>query len=318
MRQVLLVSYDAGGAEMLSAWCEARDASDSLTVCAEGPADGIFRRDWPALPRAGLDAMDRFTANDLVLTGTSLEADLERRAMARARKLGIHCVSFLDHWDLYVQRFDAGDRPGTFTLPDELWVGDPYAYQYAVSQGLPSEKLVVVDNPYVRKVRRLAAAYPGCRADGRRRLLYVCEPFTIKLRAIHDALEGFVNEDEHLGQFLDAARAHRGDIERITVRLHPRDARERFDEIVRSRAGDLPVRLSNEASLVADIMQHDTLVGVESMALVVGLVVGRTIYSCIPGRTWTISLPHPGIHRITTFESMFPKGAGDRFEENTV
>lgn len=318
MRQVLLVSHDAGGAEVLSAWCDVQKTSDSLAVCAEGPADRIFRRDWPALPRVGLDGMDRFTADDLVLTGTSLESDLERRAVARARELEIRCVSFLDHWDLYTQRFDAGDRPGTLQLPDELWVGDVYASQYAISQGLPADKLVVVDNPYFQKVRRLAAAHPSCPDDGRHRLLYICEPFSVKLREVHDNLEGFANENEHLGQFLDAAQEYGRDIERITIRLHPRDEQNRFDDLLRSRAGALPVTLSRETSLVADIMQHDTLVGVESMALVVGLVLERTIYSCVPGRAWTISLPHPGIHRITSFKRIFAKRVGERPERESV
>jgi hypothetical protein len=65
------------------------------------------------------------------------------------------------------------------------------------------------------------------------------------------------------------------------------------------------VSVSNEAALLEQIMQHDALVGVESMALVVGLTLGRQVFSCIPGRAWTISLPQREIQRITSFDALF-------------
>ena len=56
--------------------------------------------------------------SDWILTGTGWESNFERRAIIRARSLGIKSVSFLDHWVNYLERFKEKDE---IILPDEIW-----------------------------------------------------------------------------------------------------------------------------------------------------------------------------------------------------
>ena len=150
--RVLMVSHDAGGAEVLSAWCEENRERYDLSYCLGGPAAEIFERDFGNGIGVDLRTIDTLGERDFVLTGSSLEAGLEREAIRRAKSLGVHCITFLDHWDLYRERFDE-DQSGDLDLPEEIWVGDEYAYAYALKVGLPDHKLKLVPNPYWAKIR---------------------------------------------------------------------------------------------------------------------------------------------------------------------
>ena len=120
-KHVLVVSHDAGGAEILSAWVK-QHSYLKFSFLLEGPAQKIFARklgDVPMLSRAAF--LDEQMIADFVLTGTSWGSDLEKRVVKTARARNIPVASFLDHWSAYRERFLLD---GELVLPDELWVGD--------------------------------------------------------------------------------------------------------------------------------------------------------------------------------------------------
>lgn len=301
---VLLVAHDAGGAEILSAWYARNKTEFHVYVTLEGPAVRIFYRDHQDMEKVPLSFMESFTSNDFVLTGSSLEADLERDAIALAKKIQLPCVTFLDHWDLYRERFGDAER-WSVGLPNEIWLGDHYAYQYALQQGFPSKKLRLVANPYLELIREEGEARTNSRPEGAA-ILYICEPISRKLAATFGgAAHEYCNEIRLIEDFLEALLAHRGEFDRVTIRLHPSEQKSKYENIMRGYHGKIPLSFSGHERLVDDLLSHTIIVGIESNALVVAIHLGKLVYSCITGKFWEISLPHQEIYRINNFHQIF-------------
>lgn len=309
--QVLIVAHDAGGAEILAAWCTTHRNDHELFIAVQGPAARIFQRDRLNLPHVELEFMERFRRNDFVLTATSLEADLERRAIALAKRHRIHSVSFLDHWDLYRERFGNVDswRNG---LPDEIWVGDEYAFSFALQQGFAENRLRQVVNPYFEAIKNLGARGEK-NHQGRGRILYVCEPISRKLAAAFaEKAPLYHDELAIMENFLQTSVLHREKIESVTLRLHPSEQKAKYEEIVRQFQPAVPVVFSGEALLADDVLNHSVVIGIESNALVIASLLGKPAFSCITGKQWQISLPHKEIRRLDTFQQFFQQSCMEK------
>ncbi|ACU06129.1 hypothetical protein Phep_3938 [Pedobacter heparinus DSM 2366] len=83
---------------------------------------------------------------DLVFTGTSYTSDLEQLYISAAKELGILCYSFVDHWTSISKRFL--NKEGKMILPNHIWVIDQRAKEMAISENIPTDKLVISGNPY--------------------------------------------------------------------------------------------------------------------------------------------------------------------------
>ena len=79
---------------------------------------------------------------DMVLTSTSWQSKLELNAISYARSIGKKCISILDHWVNYRERFI---REGELILPDEIWVCDNHAFALA-KKTFPKIKIQKIKN----------------------------------------------------------------------------------------------------------------------------------------------------------------------------
>jgi hypothetical protein len=304
-QKVLLVAHDAGGAEILSAWYRNNLERFYFMHILGGPAEDIFLRDHSGVRCTNLDVINEFEADDFILTSTSLENDLERNAIAKARELGVRCISFLDHWDLYRERF-GNEENWEGNLPDEIWVGDNYAYEYAIKEGFPRDVLKLVKNPYFEAVKAFKNDCVKTPESSRKRILYLCEPISRKLNVTFSGtVADYDNEVQILESFLKTVDQHPNEIEIITLRLHPSEEFVKYQKLVENYGDKIPLEVSTERLLHNDILKHTTIIGVESNALVVGVLLDREVYSCITGKQWEISLPHKEIKRISDFNKLF-------------
>jgi hypothetical protein len=196
-----------------------------------------------------------------------------------ARAAGVRSAVWLDHWVNYPVRFDV--------LPDELWVCDEPAARIAREQ-LPGPPVKVMGNPYVEDLAAEIRAHERPRGPGER-VLYVTEP-TSRLAAL-------VTGDP-LGWGYDERGALRGYLERCspaTVRLrpHPSEPAEKYADVV----AEFGLQLSS-GTLAEDIAWARTVVGCDSMAMVVALAAGRRVVSVIPPGGKPLSLPFSEIRRL--------------------
>lgn len=288
-----VVCHDAGGAEVLASYISRQKGEWGFVL--EGPARMVFERRLGAVSGISLD--EALSRGERFLTGSSWQSDLEWRAIAAARRAGKPVATFLDHWVNYRERFVRG---GVECLPDEIWVGDAYAFERAQAV-LPEVQLHWVTNPYFEDIREEAARYlraasPVGRDDGLR-LLFVCEPISEHAeKAFGDPRHWGYTEFDALS-FLLANRSCLGEsIASLVIRPHPAEAPGKYAHVV-TEWGNV-ARLGGTAPLIQEIMAADVVVGCASMAMVVGLLAGKRVCCAIPPGGAACPLPHREIEHL--------------------
>lgn len=255
----LVVAHDAGGAEILSSWAR-RQGDEDLRYVLAGPAVAIFERKVERI----LTGKDVPRGIDFVLCGSSASEKLETRLTRWALRSGIPCAVWLDHWKNYRQRLDL--------LPDEVWVTDRWAADLAKRElDLTAERVMAAES-------RMWAA-PSVRVKG--------NPY----------LEDVVKEIRML-------RYPRTEIENVLY-VHEPGRRNEFKRWMRHgfRNGQHlherphPAMGEAERTLAEDVAWADTVVGCDSMALVVALKAGRQVVSVLPKKE-ELTIPYPGIERL--------------------
>ena len=288
---VAVVCHDAGGAEILSSYLRREPRPNVLAV--EGPARKIFERKLgsiqPIAPELAIQSAS------WVLCGTSWQSDLEWRSLRLARAMGKRTVTFLDHWVNYRRRFERG---GEQHLPDEIWVADEYAARLA-SDCFADVPIRLMGNPYFEDLR--ADLETVQRSGPAHRLgqvvLYVCEPVRAHALFQHgnERYWGYV-EEEVLAYLLQNLQVIAPDIARIVIRPHPSEPAGKYSWV--AEQSEVPVEISANRTLVQDMASADIVVGIESMAMVVGLLAGKRVLTAIPPGGRPCVLPHDGIESL--------------------
>lgn len=285
---IAVISHDAGGAEILSSYVR-QQGLDFLYVL-DGPARKIFERKLGTIEARSLEEAIRQSAS--VLCGTSWQSDIEFNAIKLARSLGKRSIAFLDHWVNYRDRFIRSDET---ILPDEIWVGDAMAEAMA-KEIFPNLPVTLVDNPYVQDIRQELTAIQTHRLPfpDSISILYVCEPVSEHALMRHGNTHfwGYV-EEEALRYFLSNSSALGKPIERILIRPHPSERAEKYSWA--QRQFDLPIEMAGARTLLEEIDDSDFVVGCESMAMVIALLAGKKVVSCIPPGGRACVLPHTEI-----------------------
>lgn len=287
---IAVVCHDAGGAEIVSSWLKTQQEPYCLSL--EGPAIGIFSRKLGA--QENLPLANALAQADWLLCGTSWQSDLERRALTAARTQNIHSVAFLEHWVNYVERFQTGQDT---VLPDEIWVGDVYAETLAHTL-FPTTQIVYKKNPYLAELTgELSALQSRLGPPVPHSLLYLCEP-------IKEHAELMFNNPRHWGYteedavtfFFQHLSAIDPQASQLTFRPHPSEAAEKYHWA--QTLSPLPTTLNKTEPLLEAIVRTETVVGCESMALVVALLAQKRVISCIPPGGKACSLPHDNIEHL--------------------
>jgi hypothetical protein len=286
-----IVSHDAGGAELLSSYV--RQQGISCIYVLEGPARHVFERKLGPIQVTSLKSALNLASS--LLCGTSWQSDLEFNAIGRACARGKHTIAFLDHWVNFRERFTRGDE---VHLPDEIWVGDRLAQKLA-AEAMPEIPICVVDNPYFVDLRQeLASLKPSYAKNvDKVSVLYVCEPVSehMRIQFGNERHLGYV-EQEALAYFLAHVGTLGKPVERIVIRPHPSESASKY-EWARTQF-DLPLFCGGGQTLLQEIVDCDVVVGCESMAMVVGLMAGKRVVSCIPPGGRACVLPYPEIEHL--------------------
>lgn len=288
---VAVVAHDAGGAEILSSYVVQQHLHCSYSLV--GPALKIFERKLGVVDVAPLEESIRKA--DWLLCGTSWQSDLEWQAIKMAKKHGKQSVAFLDHWGNYRERFIRG---GVICLPDEIWVGDPQA-EVLAQRVLPEVKIRQVGNPHFEDLKRELAAIrkPDIADRTELNVLFVSEPLR------EHGLRGFGNErrwgyveEEGLHYFLSNLHVLGRPVGRIVIRPHPSEPPHKYDWV--KQEYKLPIVNGGGRTLLEEVVESDIVAGFQSMAMVVGLLAGKRVISCIPPGGRACGLPQPEIEHL--------------------
>lgn len=291
---ICIVSHDAGGAEVLASYV----AQQNLSCCfvLDGPAVAVFERRLGRVARLPLE--EAIATCDWLLCSTSWQSDLEWNAIGIARQNGKRTAAFLDHWGHYRERFV---RKGIEQLPDEIWVGDAMADTLAKSC-FKKELICLVPNPYFEDLKRDIAALARSREQtslprNGLNILFVCEPLSEHgLREFGNERHWGYTEYDALRYFFQNLQVLGEPVNRVVVRPHPSEPPGKYDWVSGEFGADVVV--GGFKPLLEEIAESDVVVGCESMAMVVGLVAGRRVISCIPPEGNACALPHSEIESV--------------------
>lgn len=295
---IAVVAHDAGGAEILASYASRENLRCRFAL--EGPAVKVFKRKFGDIETCSLE--EAISESDWCLCGTSWQSDLEWDAIGLAKRKEKRVVSFLDHWVNYRERFS---RKGIQRLPDEIWVGDPDA-ENLVRECFPGLPIVLVPNPHFLDIKQQVTALGIEKAKGEgkgKTVLFVSENISdhARLRHGNERYWGYTEFDaiEYLIRNLDTLG---GPIERMVIRPHPSDPDGKYDFIVDANQG--VIRLGGKETLLEEIAKADIITGCESMALVVGLLAGKRVISCIPEGGKPCRLPQKEIEHLGDFKGV--------------
>jgi hypothetical protein len=292
MKRCLIASHDAGGAEIVSSW--ARMTGGAEYFCVAGPALKIFSAKIPGFVNQPIELIDEILSKvDEVLTGTSGKNDFERIIHRKAKALGIKTIAFLDHWVNYEMRFQLN---GSIVLPDEIWVGDKYAYEIA-EKIFPKEMLKLFENPYLAEIAQKVAALDSMKvADAQKiKVLYVCEPIFS-----HYGYNEFLALEQYLQYLMQNEKNHF----EIRVRLHPSEPTSKYNALIANYIQNFDIYESKVADIISDCQWADWVVGCETMAMVIALKLDKKVFSNIPKGGKPCSLPFPNIVNLFNVEKL--------------
>ena len=274
--RIVVVSHDAGGAEVLAAWLAARPhllVPEALKFALAGPAIEVFCR-LLAINTRDLqhdDSVGLLTESDstVLLTTTSWSSDLEHLARQHARSRAIPSASMMDHWCNIRARFEWS---GGLVLPDEMWVTDSSAAEL-VAQEFPLLPVVLTTPDHVerftREVQSASAALNGLPSERTRNVLFIGENISRSNRAGPESAEVVFFTDL-------LALTHVAEPLRVRIRPHPSESVWKYIGGVSCRERQ---RLKLHASrpgtrLGHDVAWADCVIGISSMALYLAACAG--------------------------------------------
>jgi hypothetical protein len=162
--RVLVVLADAGSIKPLLSWAILKSSEiGSLIVIAN--RDFFISKEFGIAihimdDSSALKLLDTFEPT-FVLTGTSYPGgSFELRIIEACKTKNISVSTYFDHWQNFQARFMLQEN---LIYPDEIWVLDQQAYDFAVIEGLSSSKLQIVGNPFFNMLKTWRPVF--CKQD---------------------------------------------------------------------------------------------------------------------------------------------------------
>lgn len=148
-KRKLIISKDAGAANMIFHYF--KDIKDTYYCYLKNPAKKIFKHK----NFIKIKNIKNLNTYDLVITGTSVKNKFELENIRLAKKLGIHTVTFLDHWTNYQKRFVYKKK---IILPNDLIVFDKTSHTLSkriFKKHILKKNLILkrVNNNYLQTVK---------------------------------------------------------------------------------------------------------------------------------------------------------------------
>ncbi len=275
-----VVCNDAGAANIIVAGLQ-RYPAQAWRACMQGPAALVWQSAFGSPARCATPE-EALQGAHFLLSGTGWASDLEHRARALAKRVGVPSAALLDHWVNYPQRFV---RNGETILPDELWVTDEDALRLA-RESFPKLAIRLVGNWYLKQ--QLADVVEPA-VDAVPELLYIAEPARSDWQrgqpGEFQALDYLVSKLPLLG--LPSGL-------RIRLRPHPSDPSGKYDAWLCAQA-DVQVELDESPSIAAALSRARWVAGCESYGLVLALAAGRKVYCALPPWAPPCRLPQRGL-----------------------
>ncbi len=278
LQTVLIVSHDAGGANLLAHWCDKWKDRVDFIYKLSGPAVKIFNA--LSLRLTCVEQYPNPTSVDAVVTSTGWQSDLEYEAVQWAKQHNIRCASYLDHWVNYQERFI---RSGITIFPDEIWAGDQDALSLAKALFLSNNiRLRFMRNQYFCELKEQIAMHHTT-ADS---ILICLEPIRngISYSTVYPRLVQYLASSKYKTM-------------KVVIRDHPSGADTGIELLTQLLTPLFNVTISQQV-LWRDLSCACAVVGYQSSVLAYACYLELTAISYFPTDKLEPILPHKNIEYI--------------------
>jgi RimJ/RimL family protein N-acetyltransferase len=273
-KRIGVAAHDAGGAEQIS-WL-LRNLPTKALAYIDGPANRIFENSGITFDRAG--QLSDVMSCDLVITGSGWMSQLEVTAIMEAQQRDIPCITILDHWVNYLERFGSNKE----NLPQILAVTNSVALQMA-QEKFPNKLVWLLPDfqvDYYQKRMRQSKKTSSC-------ALILLEP-TSTLSSM------FAVGDSVIEELLKSAIIHkraRG-LSAVVVRPHPSQLGYPLLEDKLKEFQD-EMKISDASSLLEDLENSAVVFGLNSYAMYISSQCEIVTHSYFKGKIghWTNYFP---------------------------
>lgn len=280
-KRVLFSANDPGGAQAILPVVQALIArGDTVRGMVTGPAHGIYARAGIAADDAhgysGGELAREITAfkPDAYLAGTSIGNSIDKRILEQLK--GTLSVYVIDFWSHYGHRFPEAEADYTH-LPTRICVTDKRMRHEMMKEGFPSGPLAITGNPHFEHFTEGITRD----AEDTQLAVFISQPVRADTRAEGSLDCGF---DEYKVLETVIARLPAG--MRLSIRLHPREEKGKFDAYLNGR-----VAIAKEATLEEALSKAGLVIGMFSPVLMQSALAGKPAISYQPERIGEDPLP---------------------------
>ncbi len=275
LQTVLIVSHDAGGANLLAYWCKKWQSRVNFIYKVAGPALNIFKS--LDLGETCIEQYPSPALVDAVVTSTGWQSNFEYEAIQWAGQHNIRSASYLDHWVNYQERFI---RSRTAIYPDEIWMGDRDAHNMAKEVfSLKNIKLRFMRNQYFCDLKKQVASH-ATKADS---IIICLEPIRngISYSEVYPRLVQYLSNSKYQA-------------EKVVIRDHPSGTDTGIELLKELLMPQFNVTISQQA-LWQDLAFASAVVGYQSSVLAYACYLKITAISYFPADKLEPILPHKDI-----------------------
>ena len=271
-----LISKDAGGAEYISRYV--KKINDKFCISSIGPAKKIFKQNFKN--KKIIEYKEAINRSSWVLCSTGVSNDFEKKAMIYAQKKKKRLIVFLDSWTEYKDRFL---YRGKIIKPDKILVSDIYAYKLAKKNKFKNIK--IVGNHYIKDFKKYLKLYKNKKKIFlKKKILFLTEP-------VGQHLKKYYTEKSCLKFFLSNSHIFRNKYSKIHVRPHPSENVNKYSWVKKISKD---IKISKKNHLYKDILESNIIIGINTIAMVLGLIAKKKVISCIDANK-KCELPHKKI-----------------------
>ena len=268
-----VISHDAGGAEVLSAYVKA-NPHKNVKYFLKGPAVKIFQKQ--GLVNDNYHYQGSLTKEFThLLLSMSWRDEITYEMLKKSKELSIQTEVILDSWYDYAQRFGSPKPGWESILPDAITVVDSVAEKIVYKVGLDKHcNIKKVTNYYLESLKDEYKNFDVVESECND-LLYLSAP----LEEVKGArlAEFATTKTTQFDLLRDISSICRDANITLRIRLHPSENRRNIDKYLDMI--DCNFIISENQSILHDFQNAKFVLGYSSLALIQGSVLGKITIS---------------------------------------
>ncbi len=300
MKKIVIYAHDAGGSEILLELLKASLHDGEFMVCCldDSPCYKLAKQKnlleyVQTIEGDKLSVFQKLDAfyPDAVFYSTGWQNHIECHFLAYAKEHHLPSISFLDNWTNYRERFGYPDVNWRDNISSYIAAHDEASERLANSLGLPN--VIGVKNysliNQLKNFKKLDAKQEDI-------LLFLSEPTAeVAKKSFGDEnYWGFTQADifKTILKYQDSFGCAK-----FVVRLHPSDTPDLYKNIYED------IEISNK-TLEEDIASAKVIIGIDTVALYLGYLLGKKVLAYIPSHKREFCVPLPKENQIREFENI--------------